>query len=103
MAYKVVVTKNALQQLENIIDYLVYHLHNRQAATGVIDDFQQACKELTYVATSIVFCNDKYLAAKGYRKLALAHHKYLLLYQVRNEIVYVNGIFHMLEKYRDKL
>lgn len=103
MAYKVVVTDNALRQLENITDYIIYHLHNKQAAGGILGDFQQACRDLTYLATSISICNDKYLAAKGYRKLALTHYKYLLLYQVRNEIVYVNGIFHMLEKYQDKL
>ena len=49
------------------------------------------------------YCNDRYLAAKGYRKLALEKHNYVLLYQVRNDIVFVNGIFHMLENYRDKL
>lgn len=103
MDFKVVVTDNALGQLENITDYIVYRLKNKQAANGVLEDFQKAIKELRYIAMSMQYCNDRYLAAKGYRKLALEKHNYVLLYQVHNDIVFVNGIFHMLENYRDRL
>lgn len=103
MAYKVIITENALKQLESIADYLVYRLHNKQAAAGVLGDFEQICRELTYLATSMPVCNDRYLSNKGYRKIALAHYKYIALYQMKNDVVYVNGIFHMLENYSKKL
>ena len=42
-------------------------------------------------------CNDSYLARKGYRKLQLDKHEYVILYQVYSNEVHIGGIF-ILEK-----
>lgn len=42
MDFKVVVTDNALGQLENITDYIVYRLKNKQAANGIFRGFSES-------------------------------------------------------------
>lgn len=103
MEFKVIVTEHAAQQLENILDYLVYRLNSLQAASNLLNEVEAAYSKLEYMATSMPFCQDVYLRAKGYRKWPLSKHKYIILYQVKGANVYVNGIFHMLEDYQSKL
>lgn len=103
MLYNVIITERADMQLDNIIRYIVYKLKNKQAASAVLDDVMQAYDELEKIAGSISICEDPYLAVKGYHKLALKKHDYVILFQIEENTVYVNGIFHMLENYRDKL
>ena len=52
---------------------------------------------------SFSFCEDSYLASKGYGKFALKKHDYLIIYRVEENTVYLVGFFHMLENYREKL
>lgn len=103
MTYNVVVSEHANEQLDNILFYIVCKLGNRQAAKAVYNDVLKAYDDLEYMAGSIALCNDPYLAAKGYHKLILDHHNYILLFQILDNTVYVNGIFHMLENYSSKL
>ena len=97
MDFKVIISQNAAEQLESILDYLVYKLHSPQT------EVEAAYTQLQYMAKSMPYCYDRYLLAKGYRKWPLSKHDYVLLYQVKDNVVYVNGIFHMLENYRSKL
>ncbi|MBQ7760157.1 MAG: type II toxin-antitoxin system RelE/ParE family toxin [Acidaminococcaceae bacterium] len=103
MAYKLVVTENAAQQVESIVDYIMYRLHNKQAAIDVINDVEKAYSKLRVMPTAYAYCFDRYLLAKKYRNLTLEKHQYVILFQVKDNTVYVNGVFHMLENYREKL
>ena len=51
----------------------------------------------------VQLCEDPFLAGKGYRKIALEQHDYVIFYQLEADTVYINGIFHMLENYQKKL
>lgn len=103
MEYKVIVTENAAHQVENILDYIIYKLHNEKAAIEILNEIESTYKSLEYLADSMAFCYDRYLRAKGYRKIALRKHNYVMLCQIIDDKVYINGVFHMLENYRDKL
>ena len=103
MRYNVVLTEQANEHLENIIKYVVENFCNNVVATGIINDAEITYKKLEIVAGSLCLCEDSYLAAKGYRKIIFNKHNYLMLYQIRDNNVYINGIFHMLENYVDKL
>ncbi|MCM1159481.1 MAG: hypothetical protein NC300_12525 [Bacteroidales bacterium] len=103
MTYKIVVSERANMHLDNILSYIVYKLKNKQAARAVYDDVKNMYDKLEYMAGSVALCEDSYLAEKGYHKLVLDKHDYILLFQIYDDIVYVNGIFHMLENYREKL
>ena len=55
------------------------------------------------MAESFRYCNDSYLAGRGYRKIMLSRHDYLILYRVVDDEVQISGVFHMLENYARKL
>lgn len=103
MTYKVMVTERAETHLDNIVNHILFRFNNREAAINLLDDIQKTYERLEYAAGAIQLCDDPYLASKGYRKIALESHNYVMLYQIQDETVSVNGIFHMLEDYRDKL
>lgn len=103
MNYKIIVTDQAEEQLDNILYYILMQFNSREGAKSVLDDVLKTYEKLRYVAGSLQLCNDKYLASKGYRKIVLEKHNYVLLYQMRDDEVYVNGIFHVSENYKDKL
>ena len=50
-----------------------------------------------------MYCEDPVLSAKGFRKIRLEHHDYVILYKVRGGTVTIEGIFHELENYGKKL
>ena len=74
-----------------------------QAANNLMEDINQAFALLEAFAASFSFCEDSYLASKGYRKFALKKHDYLIIYRVEENTVYLVGFFHILENYREKL
>ena len=40
MDFKVIISQNAAEQLESILDYLVYKLHSTQAASNVLNEVE---------------------------------------------------------------
>lgn len=48
-------------------------------------------------------CRDAYLANKGYREAVVPHMDYIVVFDVRTDVVNVVGIFHELEDYKNKL
>ena len=103
MTYEVVVTGQAEAQLDNMINHVLFRFNNREAAINILDDVQKTYEKLEYAVSAIQLCEDPYLESKGYRKIVLESHNYVLLYQIQDDTVSVNGIFHMLEDYRNKL
>jgi plasmid stabilization system protein ParE len=103
MIYKVVVTDRAHEHIDNIIRYIIEQLKNDVAAVSILEDIESTFDRLENIARSLQLCNDPYLAEKGYRKISLGKHDYLMLYQIKGNVVFVNGIFHMLEDYHNKL
>lgn len=103
MIYDLLITKRANEHIDNIIAYLVNVLKNPGAARAVIADIEEAYNKLEYMAESLRYCDDVYLSKKGYRKIALSNHEYVILYIVEGSTVYVEGVFHMREEYIRKL
>ncbi len=73
MDYKVVVTAEAEEDLNQFIQYLLFAKKNKQAAKNVLDDFEDTIKKLKYVASSL------------------------------NDVVYVDDIFHELQDYENRM
>ena len=53
MDYKVVVTAEAEEDLNQFVQYLLFAKKNKQAAKNVLDDFEYTIKKLKYVASSL--------------------------------------------------
>lgn len=103
MAYKLFISQRAEEHIDNIVSYVAVTLQNPGAARAIIADIGRTYERLERMADSYAMCQDPYLAYKGYRKIALAKHDYVILYTVIDDRVYVSGVFHMLENYIDKL
>lgn len=48
-------------------------------------------------------CRDTYLAKKGYREAVVPQMNYIVIFDVKADVVNIVGIFHQLENYQSKL
>jgi plasmid stabilization system protein ParE len=103
MIYKVKVTINAEEDLDNIVNYLQYEKRNSQAASNLLLDFEKTVKRLSYSAGSIMLCSNTYLNERGYRRIGLEHYRYFLLYRIENDTVVIDKMFHELQDYENKM
>lgn len=103
MAYKVVVTIDAEEDLDRFIQYLIYEKQNVQAAQNVLDDFEATIESLKYAAGSLKLCDNPRLKQLGYRRINFLNHRYFLMYRVNENTVYVDNMFHELQDYENKL
>lgn len=103
MGFEIIFTRSANTHIDRILAYIMNKLMNPQAARAVAEDLDHAWDVLESMASSFHYCTDPYLAAKGYRKLALEKHDYVIIYKVEGNTVTVHGVFHMKENYRNKL
>lgn len=103
MGYKVLISNRAEEQLSAIIEYVAERLCNPTAAKAILDDIESAFNTLETIPEAFAVCEDPYLSSKGYRKVVLKEHNYVLIYRLQDDIVQVSGIFHFRENYIEKL
>ena len=103
MGYKLIISERAERHIDNIIDYVVNTLKNPGAAKAILSDIEEAYDKLEYMADALSYCNDQYLAKRGYRKIILSSHNYLIKYRIEGDEVRISGVFHMREEYANKL
>ena len=103
MAYKLNVTEHADELLDNLTYYLIYRLKNKQAAKHLLDGIDTIYDRLVVNPFQFAECRDAYLAKKGYREAVVPQMGYIVIFDVRDDVVNVVGIFHQLEHYQNKL
>ena len=103
LPYKVVVTAEAEEDLNQFIQYLLFAKKNKQAAKNVLDDFEDTIKKLKYVASSLNVCDNPRIQSLGYRRINFQQHRYFMLYRIENDVVYVDDIFHELQDYENRM
>ncbi len=97
----VVMTKRAEEQFNSYVDYIFYDLANETAARSVIMDLAKTKQILANVAEGRPFCKSPRLAELGYKQIRFRHHRYVMLYRVIGETVYVEAIYHELQDYEN--
>ena len=103
MDYKIVVTDEAEEDLNQFIQYLLFAKKNKQAARNVLDDFEYTIKKLKYVASSLKVCDNPRLQSLGYHRINFQKHRYFMLYRIEDDVVYVDDIFHELQDYENRM
>lgn len=103
MDYKVVVTKDAEEDLERFIQYLIIEKKNIQAAENVLNDYDTTIERLKHVAGCLKLCDNPKLHRLGYRRINFLNHRYFMLYRIMDHIVFVDNIFHGLQDYENKM
>lgn len=103
MAYKVVITTDAEQDLDRFIQYLICEKNSGQAAINVLNDYEQTVQELATAAGSIKLFDNPRLNDLGYRRINFKSHKYFMLYRIQKKTVIIDRVFHGLQDYENKM
>ena len=103
MDYKVVVTKDAEEDLERFIKYLIFDKESIQAAQNVLNDYDATIESLKHVAGSLKLCDNPRLRQSEYRRINFLNHRYFMLYRIVDGEVFVDNIFHELQDYESKM
>ena len=101
LVYRVVVTPRAKEHLRGILSYIRFVLKNPDAARNVKCDANETKRKLTYLAENLKLCEEPELAIQGYRVIFFQKHDYVMFYRVDGDTVYVDGICHERQNYRN--
>ena len=99
MAYSVKVTASAEKDLDSIIGYIVNELCSRQAAVHLLDEIESTYRVLSETPLCYPACAQPLL--RGYRKITVM--RYVILYRVDKDTVFIERFFSQLEDYENKL
>lgn len=83
MIYKLVVSKEADKDIEDIFLYIASELNNPRAASAFLDDVEKSYHNLVDKPAMYSLCNDYRLHNGGYRKIVIKN--YLILYRINEE------------------
>lgn len=103
MIYKLNVTEHANELLDNLVYHLIYRLKNKQAARHLLDSIDVIYDRLESNLFQFQECRDVYLSKNGYREVIVPQMNYIIIFDVRADVVNVVGIFHQSENYQGKL
>lgn len=103
MTYKLNVTEHTDKLLNNLVYHLIYRLKNEQAARHLLDGIDGIYGRLEDNPLQFPVSVDAYLAKKGYHEAVVPHMNYIVIFDIREDVVNVVGIFHQLENYQNKL
>ena len=103
MDYSIVVTNDAEDDLNRVIEYLLFEKKSKQAAKDVLDDFEKTKEKLKNVAGSLKLCDNPRLKILGYHRINFLKHRYFILYRIESNLVFIDNIFHELQDYENKM
>ncbi|MDD6655981.1 MAG: type II toxin-antitoxin system RelE/ParE family toxin [Lachnospiraceae bacterium] len=103
MDYKVVVTRDAEEDLERFIKYLIAEKKSMQAAENILNDYDATIESLKHVAGSLKLCDNPRLRQLEYHRINFLNHRYFMLYRIVDNVVFVDNIFHELQDYENKM
>ena len=95
--YKVIVSEKAYDTLSKIISYIA--LDSIEAAVKVKNEILKAMASLLYLPQRAPFLEGAFIPYNKYRKLVVLR-RYLIIYQCRDEIVYVDYIVDCKQDYQ---
>ncbi len=94
MDYKVIVTKDTHDDVDEALDYIANRLQNPIAAKNLLDKIEEAYNELAFNPYMYEECSNERLQSIGYRKVVVMN--YIIICRVDDEekTVYVLGMFY---------
>lgn len=103
MDYKIVLMRDAEEDLDRIITYLLFEKKSEQAARNLLNDFEATKTSLSNVAGSLKLYDNLKLRELRYRRINFLFYRYFMLYRIENDIVYIDNIFHELQDFENKM
>ncbi len=102
MDYEVIITKRAEESLNAIIDYFSITIMNAFARKKFYKDFISTLDFLKDSPRVMQLSKNPKLNKMGYRMIKLSKYKYLVLYTIDENIVYIQDIIHQSQNYEVK-
>lgn len=103
MGYKLVISESADELLDKLVHYLIHRLKNEGAAKHLLDGIDSIYNRLEINPFQFPVSRDGYLAKKGYHEAVIPQMDYVVIFDVRADVVNAAGIFHQLENYQSRL
>lgn len=97
MASSVVILDEAAVEYEQIVRYLALHLKSPQAARTFMGEFDHTVNLIRQNALAFPLSLMPELACHGYRKVPVG--RYLMLYKVEGDTIFIAHIFHRSQDY----
>ena len=91
MVYKLNVTDHADELLDNLVYHLIYRLKNKEAAKHLLDGVESIYDRLVENPYQFPKSRDMYLAKKGYYEAVIPQMNYIVIFDVRKDIVNIVG------------
>ena len=82
MDYKIVLMRDAEEDLDRIITYLLFEKKSEQATRNLLNDFEATKTSLSNVAGSLKLCDNLKLRELGYRRINFLFPRYFMLYRI---------------------
>ena len=80
MGYKLIISRDAHDDINEISGYIVGELKSPQAAARFLDDVEASYRRIVDNPHIYSLCNDNRLLRMGYRKIVIKN--YLILYRI---------------------
>ncbi|MBS3970275.1 MAG: type II toxin-antitoxin system RelE/ParE family toxin [Clostridia bacterium] len=83
MEYKLIVSKEAHNDIDDIVNYIALKLANPTAAASFLDDVEKSYYEVINKPRMYSLCQDVRLSREGYRRIVIKN--YLILYRIDDD------------------
>ncbi len=83
MAYNLIVSKEAHEDIDDIVNYIAVELVKPAAAVTFLNEVEKSYHAVVKNPRMYSLCHDARLSSKGYRKIVIRN--YLILYRVDDE------------------
>ena len=103
MAYNLIVTDRFEELLDERLNYLLFKFKNEPAAKHLLDGIDSLYDRMEDNPYKFADCRDPFLKSKGYKESVIMDMDYILIFRIEVDTVYILGIFHQLENYKEKL
>ena len=101
--YRVKFTPLAVNDLDNIYQYIFRTLNAPKAAEKLIEEIEQKVKRLAYMPYSCPAVDDELLSWKGYRKLVIKNFIALYLVSDREKLVTIMRVVYGASDYEKNI
>ena len=101
--FKVVITREARDDLRRYLDYIRQRFMNPQAIKSVRDDFYETAAALRTTAETIAQPENEQMRRRNLKRINFQRHGYFLIFRIVGDTVQIIQVFHRLEDYENKL
>ena len=103
MTYNLIITERADELLDKLVIYLLYQLKNEKAASHLLSSISKIYDRVAENPFQFPECRDIALKREKYREAVIPDMNYVVIYKINEDTVYIQGVFHDLENYNQKI